>query len=351
MSIRINWHFLYLLKMKTNLMKNIILLAAITILFFCYSCNTKNRHDINIKNIQIEDIQIKRYGKAIFEIDKNNLKEELQKLQPQFGIFLDGDLDDTLNLIKINEFISDTFLISIKNDCELLYPDLDELETALTLAFKHYKYYYSKSDIPEVFTYISGFDYDHAVQYYNNNLLIALDLYLGKDYPKYKKLGLPAYKIRTFRREFIIPNCMQEIAKSKLSYKKIGTTLLDAIINEGKILWFTDAMLPNTPDSLKIVYSTNQIQWARENEELVWAFLIENELFYSTEKEIMQKFIFDGPFTSFFGKDSPPRLGWWIGWQIINSYMSKNENISLSNLMKNYDAQNILSNSGYKPGR
>jgi hypothetical protein len=63
----------------------------------------------------------------------------------------------------------------------------------------------------------------------------------------------------------------------------------------------------------------------------------------------MQKFIFESPFTSYFGEESSPRLGWFIGWKIANSFMERNGNIELPVLMNEYDAQKILQKSGYKP--
>jgi uncharacterized protein YjaZ len=60
-------------------------------------------------------------------------------------------------------------------------------------------------------------------------------------------------------------------------------------------------------------------------------------------------FLADGPYTMEFSKDSPPRLGEWIGLQIIRSYMQKNPEITLQMMMQETDAQKILTLSGYKP--
>ena len=81
--------------------------------------------DVDISDIKIKKIKIQRYGQALFTLDRNNLKEELKRLQPEFGIFLSGDLNDTL---KIYDFISDTLLISVSKDCNKVYPNLNELE-------------------------------------------------------------------------------------------------------------------------------------------------------------------------------------------------------------------------------
>jgi hypothetical protein len=108
-------------------------------------------------------------------------------------------------------------------------------------------------------------------------------------------------------------------------------------------------MMPRLPETILLDYPEMQWQWAKNSEATVWAFLIENEMLYSSEMQPIQKFISDGPFTSYFGAESPPRLGAFVGWKIISSYMNHHPDISPEQLMKNYNAQEILNNSGYKP--
>ena len=57
----------------------------------------------------------------------------------------------------------------------------------------------------------------------------------------------------------------------------------------------------------------------------------------------------DGPFTSEVSQDSPGRLGTWVGWRIVESYMNNNEQVTIQQLLDNEDAQNILENSKYRP--
>ena len=124
---------------------------------------------------------------------------------------------------------------------------------------------------------------------------------------------------------------------------------IDHIVYEGKILYFFDAMLPDTPDSIKIKYSPSQIEWCYKNESNVWSYIIENKILYSTDHKILTKMCSDGPFTSFFSKQSPARVGNWVGWQIVRSYMENNKKITLNELFTNQDGQDILMKSKYKP--
>jgi len=58
----------------------------------------------------------------------------------------------------------------------------------------------------------------------------------------------------------------------------------------------------------------------------------------------------DGPFTSGFAKESPSRVGKWLGWQIIRAYMENNE-LGLEAMFAEKDSQKILQLSKYKPGK
>ncbi|MNL23930.1 hypothetical protein D3C87_1453440 [compost metagenome] len=56
------------------------------------------------------------------------------------------------------------------------------------------------------------------------------------------------------------------------------------------------------------------------------------------------------PFSKFYleiDNDSPGRVGAWIGWQMVRSYM-KNNNVTLPELLKT-DNKEIFEKSKYKP--
>ena len=63
------------------------------------------------------------------------------------------------------------------------------------------------------------------------------------------------------------------------------------------------------------------------------------------------KFTTDGPFTTAFSKEAPPRIGYWIGRQIIKQYVKNNPFVSLQQLMDEKDAQKILMKAKYKPSK
>jgi len=57
------------------------------------------------------------------------------------------------------------------------------------------------------------------------------------------------------------------------------------------------------------------------------------------------------PFAKGMPKESPGRIAYYIGGNIIDNYMSQNKNISFEDLMKQTDYRLILKESKYKPKR
>jgi hypothetical protein len=180
-------------------------------------------------------------------------------------------------------------------------------------------------------------------------MVIAIDVYLGADYPLYMYLGLPLYKIRCMTPENNIVDVMKEVYFEDVLSANTSKTLLDRMIEGGKILAYLDAVLPGTHDSLKICYSGSKLNWAETNERNVWAFMVENELLYSTDYQVQTKMIQDGPFTTGFSNASPSRLGVFIGWQITRAYLKNNPDVQLQDLLREKDSQKILNDSRYRP--
>lgn len=331
--------------MKKNIFLISILIISLT------SCNFhKNRfQDVDVTDIVIEKIKIKRYEKALFEIDPDNFISELKNISQEYIFFLGSDLDNSQNLIQIRNYISDPKLIDLYKKTIQKYPSLNNLEEELTSVFRYYKYYFPEKPIPNFYSYISGLQYEYPVQRADTVFIISLDVYLGTDFQPYKQIGLPKYKINQMQSAYIVNDCVKIIAKTEFITKNNSRTLLDEMIKSGKTLYLQDALQPTTPDSIKIAYPQKKLDWCYENEGYLWAFVIKNNLLYSADFKKTNKFIQDGPFTSGFSNDSPARIGSWIGWQIIRSFMENNPEISLKEMLEINNSQTILSKSKYKP--
>ena len=127
-------------------------------------------------------------------------------------------------------------------------------------------------------------------------------------------------------------------------------TFLDEMIYFGKQLYLKDLWIPFKSNSEKIGYSVSEYEWSEDNEFYIWQYFVENELLYQTDRKLLGRFIVAAPFSRFnleLDSESPGRLGQYIGWQIVKSYMNNNSTSVLE--MLQMDPQEIFNNAKFKP--
>ena len=123
------------------------------------------------------------------------------------------------------------------------------------------------------------------------------------------------------------------------------------MLYEGKKLFLQDLLLPQDEDNMKIAYSKNELDWVIKNEVYILKFFIEKQLLYSTDIELVERFIEPAPFSKFYlqlDNESPGKIGRWIGLQIIRSFHEQNPDFPLQKLL-NMSFQKIFNQSRYKP--
>jgi hypothetical protein len=313
-----------------------------------------NRSKIEtVKKQEQISVNIKRYEQALAKLDKQNLAQELPKLQHDYAFFLGKDSLVGQQIQQIQNYLNDPVIKQLYSAVDKKYAEVSDLEMQFTEGFSLLKYYFPEAQIPQIYTAITGLYFEEYVSCYDTNLIISLDLYLGKDYPLYKRLGgdVPKYIMGRFSKEYILPDCFRQISYRYMNIKNSRSTMLEEMIVEGKSLLFMEAMLPQFPDSVLYPYSQETIEWAMRNEGSIWGYVIENDYLYSKDMRLIRKFVGDTPFTAAFGKQSPGAIGKWLGWQICRAWVRKNPDKHIRQLMQETDAQKILTESKYKPKR
>lgn len=221
------------------------------------------------------------------------------------------------------------------------------LENEFQQAFSNLKYYYPGFVPPKVETVITGMETDLVI---TDTLIIAgIDYYLGSA-GKYRP-RLYEYLLTRYEPEDVVPSTLliygisDRFNKTNLEDK----TVLADMIAYGKSFYFAKHMLPCVPDSTFIWYSSEEMKGAIENEDLIWARLIEDQVLFSTSHVAKQKFLGDRPKTLEVGEQCPGRIGQWVGWQIVKKYMETHPDVSLPQLMQMSDAEKLFKESRYKP--
>lgn len=348
------------------LKKNILLLISITLLL-TVGCGGNQESKNKPKPIEVPEIKLDlrftRFEQEIFNRKTSFDSTAVQQLRNKYGRFFDlwcyrlaylipaieKHPTDTYLAYNLSQYTSDKYIREVYDESQKQFADIDWINKDVSTAFKRYTVLFPGKIIPKLTTYISPFTSN--VMAMDSSLGLGLHFYFGADYKYYPTLGLPLYMIKKFRKEYIVRDLLQGWLDSEFTNDTIHNSFMNQIIYNGKITYALDLLTPETPDSIKIGYSASQYNWAVENESKVWAFFIEQQLLYSTNTKQYMKFVNDGASTSGFPKEAPARLGVYIGWQVVRSYMKTHPQITLAALFKNQDAQSILSSSGYKPAK
>ena len=160
---------------------------------------------------------------------------------------------------------------------------------------------------------------------------------------------MPLYRSRRFSKEYIISDVMKLIADDIFPDKSNTRPLIEQMIEKGKHWWLIDKFLPEDPEHIKTGYTKEQIDWCRENEGLIWTYIIKNENLYTVDPVSIQNYIGEAPFTQGFSQeDSPGNIGPWIGWQIVKKFVGNNPGMKPEEVMKASPKQ-VLEDSKYKP--
>lgn len=312
---------------------------GVLIVFFCFStCKPDQRKKIDISTIST-DFEVNRYEMDFY----NASSKTLPQVKSKYPYLFPKEFTDSLSLIKIEDKDEQELFA----ESQKLYKDFTSVETQLASLFKHVKYYYPKFNAPKVVTMLSNVDYESRVIYADSLLLISLDVYLGiehkfyGDYPKYIK--------ENNTENHIVVDVANAFVNTQLQ-PSLKRVFIEKMIYEGKKMYLLDLYLPEVTNKEKIGYEQDKLNWAETNEEEIWMYFIEKDLLFSTDTKLNKRFLENAPFSKFYMEQdnlSPGKIGVWVGWQIVKSYMRHND-VSLQELLK-INELDLFNKSKYKP--
>jgi len=301
------------------------------------SCDKKSKVEKAVEAIPVA-LKVDRFDQAFFEAKPS----ELANLKAEYPFFFPEGTPDAVWIDKMQNKDWRALYAEVQKK----FPDFNKQTTEIEDLFKHFKYYFPETVMPKIYTVIAEMDYHNKAIYADDKLIIALELYLGKSHQFYT---FPEYLKQNFEERQMMPDIVSSFAVRKIP-PPTEKTLLANMIYYGKEFYMKDIMLPDYTDAEKMGYTPEQITWSQENESYIWRYFIEEDLLFSTDAKLENRFVNMAPFSKFYleiDNESPGRIGQWIGWQIVRSFMENNE-VSLQEMLK-MDAKQIFERSKYKP--
>lgn len=316
-------------------------------------CKEKSRFAIDTRHCPT--VEIKRFDRDLLQLDTTRIYDGTQKLYSDYPDFfpayisnvLGADASDTATVSGlIAGFLTDTTFAPVNRAVLETYTRTDDLNRKLSVAYAYLQHYFPEIGLPEVYFFVSGFNL--SIMMTDKYIGMGTDMYLGADYPAYQQLAY-RYMVNNMKRENIIPDLVSALLFREFRMGDTPNRLLDNMLYRGKVLFLLSVCMPDEKAEQIIGYTTEQLEWCNRHERQIWASVIDQKHLFSTDVFLIRKYVNDAPFTSTLSQDSPGRVGTWLGWQIIDSYMKNNKDVSLQELMQENDYQKILENSGYRP--
>ncbi|MCC8360104.1 gliding motility lipoprotein GldB [Salinimicrobium sediminilitoris] len=317
------------------MLKKIFLICLVATLF---SCAEDDGREEEIANIPME-LDVQRFDQRFARATADSLPA----LKRDFSFLFPRQYPDILWVEKMNDTIQLELNKAVANE----FPDLKKTEQDIESLFQHIKYYFPERKIPKVITLTSDVDYRNQVVWADSLLLVALDTYLGMDHPLYA--GVQDYIKKEMRKEQISVDAAEAFAQTVVP-RPSSRDFLAHMIYYGKILYLKDLLVPFKTDAQKMTFLPEEMAWAEANEDQVWRYFVERELLYSSDSDLYTRFLYPAPFSKFYlelDAEAPPRLGQFIGWQIVKQYMEKND-VSVEEMVQK-DGGTIFKQSNYKP--
>ena len=244
------------------------------------------------------------------------------------------------------QFLNDTTFKSVNKKTLQTFQDVSDIEKQVSDAYTYIHYYFPNVKLPEIYFFVSGFN--RAIMLNPYFIGVGTDFYLGSDYPAYKNFTYQ-YMTYNMRRECVATDLVSATLFRMFVMNSPEYRLLDNMLFRGKVMYLLSVFMPNEKHENLMGYSEAQWKWNKTNEKQIWAHIIDQKHLFSTDVQLISKYMNDAPFTAPISQDSPGRVGTWIGWQIVESYMNKNPKITLNDLMKENNYQKMLEDSGYRP--
>lgn len=320
-----------------------ILIISLTILSLGCSSENDAKYIIN------------RFDTDLFSIHPDSVEKHLSKLRNKYPEFLPiftehiigiGHINDPNLDVYLKQFIQDPVIAKVYAKTQNIYSNFDHIGAQIATGITNYYRQTGSTESIKIIGFISGFNQSFVSL--DSELAIGLDNYLGADYEYYKQLGLPSYIIDKMSPDFIVADALRAWVQSDLEGSFELETVLDNIIFEGKIIYTAMQVLDKNQEKKILKYNSEQLKWCRDNEKSMWKFMVEKEMLFNTEALMIQRLSKEAPFTRDFGMDSPPKAGAWIGYRIVEKFMSRN-NVDIKDLLFNFTAKEILAKSAYSP--
>ncbi|MCM1292638.1 MAG: hypothetical protein NC111_05530 [Bacteroides sp.] len=244
--------------------------------------------------------------------------------------------------------ISNSQVVSVfQPDIENRLPDLTLVESAIGKLRSHWMELCGNEGFPRRIFSIQT-PYDQSIIISDTIAMVALNHYLGADYEGYN--GFDDYR-RALKTPDRIPYDLAEaMLRIKYPFADVDApTVASQIAYEGAIVSAVQSLMDDDTAEGALGYNKDQMLWVLENESQVWKRMVSENMVYSHDGGVAQRLIMPAPYTSVISRESPGRLGRFVGYEMVRNYLNKNSGVSAIDILRDgiYNRDDFVVASGY----
>ncbi len=254
--------------------------------------------------------------------------------------------DDSILADILFKRIKNPYIDTLRQEANNVFGDMDDIKSELELAIARLRANYPEAKTPKIQTMVTGFG--TSEMYVSDSLIIiGLDYYIG---PKasFRPNDYPEYILSRYQKPYIVPAIILLLSDRYVNTDYEDNSMLADMLYYGKKYYFTEQMLPCAPDSLIIWYTKKELEDINDNQHIIWATFLQNELLFETSHIEKEKFLGERPNTYEISSICPGRIGAWMGWEIIRKYARDHPEKSLKEIMLDDNALQLFNESHYK---
>ncbi|MDE6207007.1 MAG: DUF2268 domain-containing protein [Muribaculaceae bacterium] len=163
-------------------------------------------------------------------------------------------------------------------------------------------------------------------------LLVALNHYLGADYPGYA--GMPEFLRRVKTPEALPYDLAEALVATAYPYEADGSdaTLLSRMLYEGALIHARRVLTGGTAEGA-LGYDKEQLKWLDDNEDAIRESLVVDRLLYDTSETLIDRMMAPSPAVRVVRPEAPGRVGRYLGYRMIERYLAKHPDTSIATLL------------------
>lgn len=275
-------------------------------------------------------------------------------LADRFGEDTPEEVQDSLIAVNIGGLIADPRLLELMDSVVKVFPEGYDFEAAISPVLKRFTLIFPEVGLPAFRTHVNGYIPDADLSYVDQIVSVpgyisfGLHYFLGETFSFYPPT-IPQFVKRRFQPDYMEVVLAKEIAEQvvgPIDFRQ-NRALLDNMVHTGIKQYLVGELIPHQPDSVKLFYTTSQMEWAEYYEQAVYKEII--DVLYDSDFKLQQEYLGEKPYTTSLSMESAPRLGQFTGWKIVESYMKNHPEVSVADLCAMTDYQLIFRESRYKP--